>query len=159
MNSAFLDFDKSTFRSGEIDEVTSNSCTSLISPGRERISKVILIVDDDQRVRTVLQRLLFEAGYATIAAADGWQGVELAKTRKPDLIVMDILMPNMDGLIACNIIKRDSVTGGIPIVIFTEINSELGKEIAKEVGADRYITKPFGRDKLLDAISQLLPTS
>ena len=120
------------------------------------MSKVILIVDDDQQVRALLQRLLFEEGYTTIVANDSRQGVELAKTRKPDLILMDILMPDMDGHIACHIIKTDSVTKEIPVVIFTAVDSEQSEVIAKEVGADGYITKSFGRDKLLDTIGQLL---
>ena len=122
------------------------------------MSRVILIVDDEQQVRTLLRRLLFESGYTTIAAADGRQGVESAKTRKPDLILMDILMPDMDGFAACHIIKTDSVTKEIPVVMLTAVDTEPGKEIAGEVGADGYITKPFTREKLLDAISQFSPT-
>ncbi len=123
------------------------------------MSKVILIVDDDQQVRTLLRRLLFESGYTTIAAADGRQGVELAKTGKPDLILMDILMPDMDGHVACHIIKTDSAIKEIPVVMLTAVNSEPSEVIAKEVGADGYVTKPFIREKLLDTISQFLPTS
>ena len=121
--------------------------------------KKILIVDDDQHVRTLLRRFLFEAGYTTIAAVNGRQGVELAKTSKPDLILMDILMPDMDGNVACHIIKTDSVTSEIPVVMLTAVDTEPGKAIAKEVGADGYVTKPFTREKLLDVISQFLPTS
>ena len=122
------------------------------------MSKLILIVDGDEQVQLALQRLLFEEGYKTISANDIWEGIELAKTTKPDLIIMDIT-PNYSGLIACNIIKTDRITRKIPLVIFTEIDSEVRKEVAKKLGADRYVTKRFGRDKLLDAISQLLPTS
>ena len=123
------------------------------------MSKVILIVDDDQQVRMLLRRLLFESGYTTIAAADGRQGVELAKTSKPDLILMDILMPDMDGFVACHLIKTDSATREIPVVMLTAVDTEPGEIIAQEVDADGYITKPFTREKLLDAINQFLPTS
>ena len=128
-------------------------------PQNGHMPKVILIVDDDQQVRTLLRRLLFESGYTTIVAVDGRQGVELAKTRKPDLILMDILMPDMDGIVACHIIKTDSVTSEIPVVMLTAVDTEPGKTIAKEVDADGYVTKPFTREKLLGAISQFLPTS
>ena len=121
--------------------------------------KVILIVDDDQQVRTLLRRLLLKSGYTTIMAADGRQGVELAKTKKPALILMDILMPDMGGHEACLIIKMDSVTRKIPVVMLTAVDTEPSKEIAKEMGADGYVTKPFTREKLLDAISQFLPIS
>ena len=141
---------------GNVEDLTGPEIQFIDMPQNGHMPKVILIVDDDQQVRTLLRRLLFESGYTTIMAVDGRQGVELAKTRKPDLILMDILMPNMDGHIACHIIKTDSVTKEIPVVIFTAVDSERSKEIAKEVGADGYITKPFGRDKLLDTISQLL---
>ena len=128
-------------------------------PQNGHMPKEILIVDDDQQVRTLLRRLLFESGYTTIVAVDGRQGVELAKTRKPDLILMDILMPDMDGYVACHIIKTDSVTSEIPVVMLTAVDTEPGKAIAKEVDADGYVTKPFTREKLLDVISQFLPTS
>ncbi len=123
------------------------------------MSKVILIVDDEEQVRRVVRRQLETSGYTIIEAANGRQGVELAKTRKPDLILMDILMPNMDGNVACHIIKADSMTSEIPVVMLTAVDTEPGKVIAKEVGADGYVTKPFTREKLLDAISQFLPTS
>ena len=123
------------------------------------MSKVILIVDDDQQVRILLQRLLFESGYTTITAADGRQGVELAKTRKPDLILMDIRMPVMDGVAALHIIKAADATRNIPVVMLTVVADELHDKVTKRIGADGYVTKPFTREKLLDAISQFLPTS
>ena len=72
---------------------------------------------------------------------------------------MDILMPDMDGHVACYTIKTDSVTSQIPIVMLTAVDTEPSKAIAEEVGADGYITKPFTREKLLDAISQFLSTA
>ncbi len=92
-------------------------------------------------------------------AANGSQGVELAKTRKPDLILMDILMPGMDGYAACHIIKTNSATRDIPMVMLTAVDTEVSKDVAEHVGADGYVTKPFTREKLLEAIGQFLPTS
>lgn len=144
---------------GNVEELAGPEIQFIDMPQNRHMPKVILIVDDDQQVRTLLRRLLFESGYTTIVAVDGGQGVELAKTRKPDLILMDILMPDMDGNVACHIIKTNSMTSEIPVVMLTAVDTEPGKAIAKEIRADGYVTKPFTRERLLDAISQFLPTS
>ena len=123
------------------------------------MSKVILIVEDDPKSLKLTRDLLQVSGYTTIEATNGQQGVKLAKARKPDLILMDILMPKMDGYAACHIIKTDSVTREIPMVMLTAVNTELSKDATEHIGADGYVTKPFTRERLLDAISQFLPTS
>ena len=123
------------------------------------MAKVILIVEDDPKNLTLARDLLMVSGYTTIEATDGEQGVELAKVRKPDLILMDIMMPKMDGYTACNAIKTDKATRQIPVVMLTSIGYELNKTLAKQMGADGYITKPLTRQKLVDVISQFLPTS
>ena len=123
------------------------------------MTKVILIVDDEPKSLILARDLLQVSGYTTIEATDGKQGVELAKTRKPDLILMDIMMPEMDGYTACHAIKTDEATSQIPVVMLTAVDYELNKEFAKEMGADGYITKPFNRQELQDVINQFLPTS
>ena len=123
------------------------------------MSKVILIVDDEQEVRSVIRSRLQASGYTTIEAADGRQGVELVKTRKPDLVLMDIRMPVMDGYAALHIIKADETTRNIPVVMLTAVVNELHEKATKGIGADGYVTKPFTPEKLLDAIGQFLPTS
>ena len=123
------------------------------------MSKVILIVEDDPKSLKLTRDLLQVSGYTTIEATNGQQGVKLAKARKPDLILMDILMPKMDGYAACHIIKTDSVTREIPMIMLTAVNTELSKDATEKIGADGYVTKPFTRERLLDAISQFLPTS
>ncbi len=146
-------------KKGNVEDLVGSEIRSTDMPQNVNMPKVILIVDDDQQVQALLRRLLFESGYTTIVAVNGRQGVELAKTRKPDLILMDILMPEMDGNIACHIIKTDSVTSEIPVVMLTAVDTEPGKVIAKEVSADGYVTKPFTRERLLAIVSQFLPTS
>ncbi len=121
--------------------------------------KVILVVEDDPKSLKLTRDLLQASGYTTIEAIDGEQGVELAKAKKPDLILMDILMPKMDGYAACHAIKKDKTTREIPVVMLTVMGYELNKELAKRLGAGGYITKPFSRQELLDVISQFLPTS
>jgi CheY-like chemotaxis protein len=123
------------------------------------MAKIILIVDDDPKSMTLTKDLLKISGYATIQAVDGVQGVELAKSAKPDLILMDIIMPKMDGYAACHDIKADPVTENIPVVMLSSIGHDLNKKLAKQVGADGYITKPFSRQDLIDAISQLSVTT
>ena len=123
------------------------------------MAKVILIVEDDPKSMTLAKDLLKISGYTTIQAADGMQGVELAKSAKPDLILMDIMMPKMDGYTACHHIKADPVTRNIPVVMLTSVGYELNKKLAKQMGADGYVTKPFSRQELIDAISPLLATT
>ena len=123
------------------------------------MAKVILVVEDDPIALKLIRDVLKISGYKTIEATDGEQGVELAKARKPDLILMDIMMPVMDGYAACRAIKRDKATKTIPVVMLTSLEHELNKEIGKDVGADEYITKPLAHKELLDVISRFLPTS
>ena len=123
------------------------------------MGKVILIVEDDPKSLTLTKDLLQISGYTTIEATDGEQGVELAKAKKPDLILMDIMMPKMDGYSACQAIKADEATRKIPVVMLTAVGYELNKELAKRIGADGYATKPFSRQELMAAISPFLPAS
>ena len=121
--------------------------------------KVILIVEDDPKQLILARDLLKISGYKTIEAADGEKGVELAKKYKPALILMDILMPKMDGYTACREIKLDKATKTIPVVMLTSLDFPLNKELAKDMGSDGYITKPLDRQKLLDVIHRFSITS
>ncbi len=123
------------------------------------MTKLILIVEDEPRNLTLLRDLLQVSGYKTIEATDGEKGVELAKARKPNLILMDILMPKVDGYTACREIKMNKATKAIPVVMLTSLDYELNKELGRDMGAAEYITKPVDRQELLDVISRFLPTS
>ena len=123
------------------------------------MAKVVLVVEDDPRSLKLIRDLLQSSGYSTIEATDGEKGVKLAKARKPDLILMDIMMPKMDGYTACREIKLDKTTKAIPVVMLTSLDYELNRALGKDVGAAEYITKPFDRQELLDLISQFLPAS
>jgi CheY-like chemotaxis protein len=123
------------------------------------MAKTILIVEDDPKSMTLTRDLLKISGYTTIQAIDGQQGVELAKSAKPDLILMDIMMPKKDGYAACHDIKADQATKHIPVVMLTAVGFDLNKILAKQYGANGYITKPFDRQQLINAISPLLATS
>jgi len=123
------------------------------------MAKVILVVEDDPKSLILIRDLLRLSGFTTVEATDGKQGVKLAKDKKPDLILMDIMMPKMDGYTACLAIKADKATKSIPVVILTALGHELNKQLGKEMGADGYMTKPVNRQELLDVISRFLPTS
>ena len=123
------------------------------------MAKVILIVDDDPKDLKLIRDLLRLSGYKTIEATGGEQGIELAKSKKPDLILMDILMPEVDGYTACREIKMDKATKAIPVVMLTSLDYELNKELSRDMGANGYMTKPVDRQELLDVISRFLPAS
>ena len=123
------------------------------------MAKVILVVDDDPKNLKLIRDLLQVSGYKTIEATGGEQGIKLAKSKKPDLILMDILMPKVDGYTACREIKMDKATKAIPVVMLTSLDHELNKELGRDMGANGYITKPVDRQKLLDVISRFLPAS
>jgi len=115
----------------------------------------ILIVDDEQTIRSLVRRFLSDK-FAILEASDGEEAVDMARKHKPALILMDIMMPNVDGYRACSTIKTDQSTKRIPVVMLTGVGYELNKKLAKEVGADGYITKPFTLETLLDTISKFL---
>ena len=117
--------------------------------------KRILIADDETVVRLIVRRIL-DRDYIVLEATNGEEAVEIAKGQKPDLILMDLIMPKMDGYAACSQIKADQATKGIPVVILTAVGHELNKKFATEMGAEGYITKPFTVQKLLDVITPLL---
>ncbi len=105
--------------------------------------KVILIVEDDPMSLELFRDVLQVSGYATLEATDGRWGVELAQEKKPDLILMDIQLPVMDGLEATSILKADSATKNIPIVALTAYAMEEDEERVIQAGADGYLTKPI----------------
>ena len=121
--------------------------------------KVILIVEDDPKQLVLIRDLLKISGYKTIEATDGEKGVELAKKYRPAVILMDIMMPEMDGYTACREIKLDKATKAIPVVMLTSLDYPLNKDLAKDVGSDGYITKPLDRQKLLDVMQRFSITS
>ena len=119
----------------------------------------ILIVEDDPMSLRLLRDLLRVSGYSTIEATDGERGVESAKANRPDLILMDVMMPKMDGYSACVTLKADKSTGSIPVVMVTSLDQPLNKTLGKNMGADGYITKPIDREELLEVVGRFLPMS
>lgn len=118
----------------------------------------ILIVDDEPGIRLIVSRIL-EEEYIVLEAADGEEAIEIAKGEQPALILMDLMMPKMDGYASCSRIKADQATKRIPVIILTGVGHELNKKFAEEMGADGYITKPFTRESLLEGMRQLFISS
>jgi len=116
----------------------------------------ILIVDDEPAIVEALSLRLGANGYEVISAADGVEGLQKARTEKPDLIILDIMLPKMDGLKVCRMLKFDEKHGSIPIILLTAKVQQLDLEQGKEAGADAYMTKPFRSDELLAKIKELL---
>ena len=108
--------------------------------------KTVLIVDDEQAIIDVLKFNLLKEGYRTIEAKDGQAGLDMALKEKPDLIMLDIMLPKLDGLTVCQRVK--SVVN-IPIIILTAKDEEVDKIVGLELGADDYITKPFSVRELV----------
>ena len=117
---------------------------------------VILIVDDDPKSRKLLNTILKVEGYTTIEAINGKQGFELAKAQKPSLILMDIMMPVMDGLTALSLLRNDKATSAIPVTMLTSVGHELNRMLSIDLGAVEYITKLVDRTELLNTIRRLM---
>lgn len=115
----------------------------------------ILIVDDDDKNRKFFRVLLNKSGYVTVEAKDGKEAVRFAKTNYPDLILMDIQMPVMDGLTALKLIKTDPKTANIPVIAITSYAMQSDIERFSKEGFDFYITKPVRIKILLDTIKKI----
>jgi CheY-like chemotaxis protein len=109
-------------------------------------------------VRLMVSRMLGDE-FTVLEAANGEEAVDIARRQQPALILLDLMMPRLDGYAACLQIKSDQITKGIPVVMLTAIDHELNKRFAQEMGADGYITKPFTGESLLEeARRRILPT-
>jgi len=117
--------------------------------------KRILVVDDEENVRRLVRSMLGKENIV-IEAEDGEVAVRMARSHNPDFILMDIMMPNMDGYTACHTIKKDPATKAIPVAMLTALGHELNVKLSQEMGADGYINKPFSHQDLLDTIDRFL---
>ncbi|MBI4364783.1 MAG: response regulator [Candidatus Latescibacteria bacterium] len=116
----------------------------------------ILVVDDEIYIVHILDFSLGMEGYEVVTALDGEQALEKVKTEKPDLIVLDIMMPKLDGYEVCKSIKSNSATQNIPVILLSAKGRNVDQKMGFDVGADDYITKPFSPRKLVERINQLL---
>ena len=122
----------------------------------EKETKRILIIEDTEDVVMLVKMYLESHRYEVITADDGQEGLEKAKSEKPDLIVLDLMLPKINGYKVCGLLKNDSRYTKIPVILFTAKAQEKDKKLGEEVGADAYITKPFEPEILLAKIKELL---
>lgn len=118
--------------------------------------KRILVVDDEAELVKAIEIRLKQADYEVLTAYDGQEGLDKAQKERPDLIVLDLMMPKMDGYKVCGLLKADSRYNKIPIIMLTAKAQEEDMKLGKEVGADAYIMKPFESEVLLSKIKELL---
>jgi DNA-binding response OmpR family regulator len=116
----------------------------------------ILVVDDEINITQILQFSIGAEGYEVITAQNGEEAIEKARREQPDLIILDIMMPRIDGYEACRILKANPITKNIPVVLLTAKGRDIDKKLGQEVGAIDYIIKPFSPNKLIDRIHKLL---
>jgi DNA-binding response OmpR family regulator len=121
----------------------------------DRKVRRVVVADDDPDIVDILTFNLTTAGYEVTSAADGVEALELVRASMPDLVVLDIMMPRMDGLEALAALKGDEATKEIPVVMLTAKTSDADQWAGWEAGADYYITKPFDLDELLRFIGYL----
>jgi len=116
----------------------------------------ILVVDDSRTVLHALKKTLEQAGFKTVTALSGEQGIRIAKVHKPDLIFMDLVMPGINGFQATRLIRRDTITKNIPIVIISGNDLASEKFWGARLGANGFLAKPIIRKKFFESISELL---
>ena len=130
-----------------------------LSDGRASKSGArILIVDDSMTIRRTAETLLKREGYDVVTAEDGFEALSRIVDERPDLIFMDIMMPRLDGYQACAVIKNNSEFCSTPVIMLSSKDSIFDRARGSLVGSEQYVTKPFTREELLDAIQQHAPS-
>lgn len=116
----------------------------------------VLVVEDDEAIRDVVKYNLVAAGYEVMEASDGNTALRTARTGRPDLVILDLMLPGMGGLEVCRSLRRDSV---VPIIMLTARDTETDRVVGLELGADDYIAKPFSMRELLARVGAVLRRS
>jgi DNA-binding response OmpR family regulator len=117
------------------------------------VNKKVLVVEDDLTLMETLEYNLARQGYEVLTAADGLAALEIAQRERPDLIVLDVMLPGLDGFEVCRALRREMT---VPILMLTARDEEVDKVVGLEVGADDYMTKPFSMRELLARVKALL---
>ena len=118
--------------------------------------KKILVVDDDADIVELLSFTLKQAGFAIGTAFDGIEALRKVRSITPDLILLDLMLPKLDGLAVCEILRRNVATASIPVILLTALSGELGRLAGMDSGATDYMTKPFSPRQLVSKVETLL---
>src|SRR5437763_1274866 len=119
----------------------------------------ILVIDDEPDLVELVRYNLARDGFEVVCACDGRAGMESARHHKPDLVVLDVMMPNIDGLDVCRQLRADPRTSGMPIILLTAKAGEADRIVGLELGADDYVTKPFSPRELVARVKAVLRRS
>src|SRR5579872_7042861 len=135
------------------------ACRILVSMvPRSRVIPRILVVDDEPDAIELIKFNLKAAGYEVVTAADGEEALKKARALLPNLILLDLMLPEVDGLEVCKILRRDARVSAIPIIMLTAKAAEIDRVLGLELGADDYVTKPFSPRELVLRVKRLLRT-
>ena len=118
--------------------------------------KKILVTDDSPTIVAMIKELLDSNGYSVVTASDGQEALDQAKKEKPDLIILDLMLPKIDGYKVCAIVKVDQNYSSIPVIILTARAGESDKELGVEVRADAYVTKPLEPNTFLAKVKEFI---
>ncbi|MBN2135182.1 MAG: response regulator, partial [Acidobacteria bacterium] len=116
----------------------------------------ILAVDDSQTILKILEMILTQAGYEVYTAEDGLEGINMAKEVKPDLVILDFIMPKMNGFQVCKALRKDNELKDVPIIVMSAKGEKVGDKFINIMGAIDYLTKPFSPEALLSLIPEVL---
>lgn len=120
------------------------------------MAKKIMVVDDEPYIARVIKFKLEQEGYNVISANDGQTGLQRIREEKPDLVLLDVMMPGLSGYDVCQQLKQDPALAGIPVVILTAKGQERDREQGLNLGASDYITKPFSPNRLLELVKNMI---
>ena len=115
-----------------------------------------MLVDDEENIRMLVRFNLEKAGYEVIEAGDGKQALALARNESPDIVILDLMLPGIDGLEVCRLLKQSPETAALPIIMLTAKGDEIDRVIGLELGADDYMAKPFSQRELAARIKAVL---
>ena len=118
------------------------------------MSKVILVIDDDADQRKLIERVLTASGYRVVTAPDGEAGLDSARSLQPAVILLDVMMPKLNGYQTCRALRQDPATAGTPILMLTTKQEPADEFWASQVGANEFLTKPVDVPTLLAAVSR-----
>ena len=116
----------------------------------------VLVVDDEEYIQHILNFSFGAEGFDVLTASDGEEAIKKAKSVKPDVIVLDIMMPKMDGYEACKKLKSDPQTKNIPVILLTAKGRDVDRKLGTEAGADDYVVKPFSPGRLIERVEGII---